>query len=209
VTRTEITDDTRTSESVPPDNTPSTTRQRAILFWVAGFVLTLDQLSKYIIEATLPLYQSWAPSEAIAPYFRLTHTSNTGIAFGLLPAGSSFFVWTSAIVALAIVIYNYGLPAQEVKLRLALGLQLAGALGNLVDRLRLGHVTDFLDFGPWPVFNVADLSVVIGALLLGWILWHEEKQLRSAGMASVAGQPEIKPPEVNEEAGIFDEWSAN
>jgi signal peptidase II len=209
VTPSEMTDATESSELSPRGKTPSTTRQRAVLFWVAGFVLLLDQLSKNLIEAYLPLYQSWAPSESIAPYFRLTHTSNTGIAFGLLPTGSSFFIWTSAIVALAIVIYNYGLSAEEGKLRLALGLQLAGALGNLVDRLRLGHVTDFLDFGPWPVFNLADLSVVTGALLLGWLLWREEQQLRSAGKAPVTGQSESERPEISEEAGILDEWSAN
>ncbi|MCZ7669833.1 MAG: signal peptidase II [Chloroflexi bacterium] len=57
---------------------------------------------------------------------------------------------------------------------------MGGALGNLIDRLRQGYVTDFLDFGPWPVFNVADMAVVFGALTLAWLMWREEKLLKAA-----------------------------
>jgi len=78
-------------------------------------------------------------------------------------------------VSLAILIYNYHLSGRQLGLRLALGLQLGGAIGNLADRLRLGHVTDFVDFGPW-VFNLADVAIILGALILVGVMWQESNK---------------------------------
>jgi signal peptidase II len=77
------------------------------------------------------------------------------------------------LVAAIILLYNYRLPTGHFLFRIALGLQLGGALGNLVDRIRLGHVTDFLDFGPFPVFNLADASIVAGVLVLVFLMLTE------------------------------------
>lgn len=158
-----------------PEPQPATTRQRSLLLLVAAVVLVLDQLSKYLIEAALPIYHSWAPIPSIASFFQITHVTNTGAAFGLFPAGSLLFTLAAVIVSVVIIFYNYRLPAGNMALRLALGLQLGGAIGNLIDRMRLGHVTDFLDFGPWPVFNLADTAVVAGVLVLGWLMLNEQK----------------------------------
>jgi signal peptidase II len=161
------------------NSSPSaTTWQRSRLILVASLVLMLDQLSKYAVEAAVPLYQSWAPIPALEPVLRITHATNTGAAFGMFPDGNLIFAIAAVIIGLAILYYNYILPGGIWLLRLALGLQLGGALGNLLDRLRQGHVTDFIDMGSlWPfIFNVADFAIVAGVVLLGWLLFQEQIQ---------------------------------
>jgi len=174
--------------------------QHIMLFWIAGLVILLDQLTKLFVENRLPLYQMWAPIPSIQELFRITHVPNTGMAFGLFPSGSSFFLIVAVVVALAIIYYNFTLPKGQFALRLALGLQLGGALGNFIDRLRIGHVTDFLDFGPWPVFNVADMAIVSGAIVLGWLVLQETRE-EYAQKKRNAG---TKPTELT---GTSDEWS--
>lgn len=164
--------------------------QYLILLAVAGIVILLDQFTKYLIERSLNLYEIWAPFPAIEPYFRIMHATNTGTAFGLFPNGSLFFGLMALIVSVAIIYYNHTLPAGNVWLRVALGLTLGGAIGNLIDRLRLGHVTDFLDFGPWPVFNVADMAIVGGAILLGLIVLQESREEQKAAQLEKAASEE-------------------
>ena len=153
----------------------ATTGQQMFLFVVTAVVVLLDQFSKYLVEISLPIYQSYAPIPEIAALFRFTHATNTGAAFGIFPAGGSFFTVVAIVVGTVILYYNYTLPAGQMSLRLALGLQLGGALGNVIDRFRLGHVTDFLDFGPWPIFNVADTCVVTGVIILAWLMFKEQQ----------------------------------
>lgn len=159
---------------------PPTLAQRSLLLLVAAAVILADQISKWLVEHQLPLSSSWAPLPELDHLFRITHVSNTGAAFGLFPGGSLLFGLIAAFVALVILYYNFQLPAGNRLLRLALGLQLGGALGNLVDRFRIGHVTDFLDFGRWPVFNLADTSIVAGVVLLALLLLVEEREARRA-----------------------------
>jgi len=78
------------------------------------------------------------------------------------------------VVALAIVLYYRYLPTGSWLVCLSLGLQLGGAIGNLLDRIRFGHVVDFVDIGFWPIFNVADLAIVTGVAILAYCLWHED-----------------------------------
>jgi len=165
----------------------ASTRQRIIFFLVAALVIVFDHLTKVYIENQLPLNHTWAPFPQLADYFRITHVSNTGAAFGLFPEGSLIFAVIAVVVGAVIIVYNYRLPAGHRMLRVALGLQLGGAFGNLVDRLRLGHVTDFLDFGPWPVFNLADMAIVAGVIILGFLMIQEERAMRQAAKAEQAG----------------------
>ena len=153
----------------------TTTGQRLLLFAAAGFVILVDQASKLTVEIFLPLYRSWQPLPHLLPALRFSHVGNTGSAFGLFPHNSATFAWAAAFISLAILIYNFTLSEPQFWLRLALGLQLGGAVGNLADRLRLGHVTDFIDFGPW-IFNLADVAIIWGALILAGVMWQESKQ---------------------------------
>lgn len=149
---------------------PASWREKGIVFLVMALVLLADQLSKFYVESNLALNSIWAPFPEWESLFRITHVSNTGAAFGLFQSGNLILSVVAVVVSIVIILYNQHLPAHLYWYRLALGLQLGGALGNLLSRMRVGHVTDFLDFGPVPVFNVADMSIVTGTILLGFLM---------------------------------------
>ncbi len=108
--------------------------------------------------------------------FHLTHVRNTGAAFGLMPGRRSLFVLNSAVVLLAVVVYLLWKRPTSRWLLFAFALVAGGATGNLVDRLVSGRVTDFMDFRVFPVFNVADSCIFIGAvMLIIWILFYPEE----------------------------------
>lgn len=152
-------------------------REATILLSVAGLVIVIDQWSKNVVETTIPLNSIVVPYPAIEPLFRFTHVANTGAAFGMLQNWGSVFMILAVLVALGILYYNFFvLEGNQRLLRTALGLQLGGALGNFIDRVRIGHVTDFLDFGPWYIFNIADAAIVGGAIVLGYIVLQEMRE---------------------------------
>ncbi len=138
-----------------------------LLFGTIVAVLAADRLTKDLIKANFYIGESW-PAEGFA---RITHGTNTGTAFGLLPNQTMFLI-VASIIAIGFLVYfyrAYALP--KPILRFAIGLQLGGAFGNLYDRLAYGAVTDFIDIGPWPIFNIADSSICIGmAILIGVML---------------------------------------
>src|SRR4030067_1795107 len=96
------------------------------------------------------------------PYARIVHWKNTGAAFGLLQGFGGVFTILGLLVSIAILFYFPQVPTREWTLRLAMGLQLGGAVGNLIDRITQGYVTDFISVGTLPVFNVADSSISLG-----------------------------------------------
>ena len=161
------------------DQARHSNKEKWIVFFCAALVLLLDYASKEIVRNNLPIFTYWAPFPAVENWFRITHTSNTGVAFGLFQNANVLFAIFATIVSAGIIYFNQKLESGQVLLRVALGLQLGGALGNLLDRLTQGSVTDFLDFGPWPIFNVADMAVVAGVLLMGYVLLQEERKERS------------------------------
>ncbi len=191
------------NEAIPSEKNvlaPARLGEKTVLLLVTAVVLLLDQFSKYMVEAFLPLYTSWSPWPSLAHLFQFTHATNTGAAFGIFPGGSLVFTLVALAVVLFILVYNYTLPGGQWLLRLGLGLQLGGALGNLLDRLRLGHVTDFLDFGPWPVFNLADTAIVVGVVVLAWLMLQE---WRADAARSAKAGAERQPDDVE----FVDEWS--
>ena len=135
------------------------------LLQLAALIFLFDQFSKFLVRDQLLFRESFP----VSGFIRFTHTHNTGSAFGIFQDQNTPLILVSIIgVGILTMIYR----SQRVPtglLRLSLGLQIGGALGNLIDRLRLGHVTDFMDVGPWPVFNVADASIVTGLVILAWI----------------------------------------
>ncbi len=141
---------------------------------IAALVFALDQASKYLITQSIDLYQSWAPLPGLARVFQFTFTTNTGAAFGIFPQLGGMFVIVAIVVIASIIVFYHHLPVENFWVRVSLGLQLGGALGNLFDRLTRGYVVDFVDIGFWPIFNLADLSIVIGVTLLAYQLWDNE-----------------------------------
>ena len=110
----------------------------------------------------------------------IVHVTNSGAAFGILQGQTVFLIVTSILGVAAIVLYYVSPPLEHGLLRAALGLQLGGAAGNLIDRIRLGEVTDFINFEFWPAFNVADASITIGVVaILGFFLALETDRLRA------------------------------
>lgn len=116
------------------------------------------------------------PVEALAPYLRVVHWNNTGAAFGLFPSGGTLFTVIAVLVAGAILYYFPQVSSRNWWVRLALILQMGGAIGNLIDRLLQGPVTDFISIGSFPVFNVADSSISIGVAILVVSMLVEERQ---------------------------------
>jgi signal peptidase II len=156
-------------------------RDYGLLLGVAGVVIFLDQWTKALVRNSLPLGGTWMPWEWLRPYARIVHWYNTGAAFGLFQNGALVFTILAIIVAGLILYYFPRTSPSDWTLRLAMGLQLGGALGNLVDRLtRDGQVTDFISVGAFPVFNVADASITVGVCVLLLGAWLKEKKDKGA-----------------------------
>ena len=137
------------------------------LVLISGLVVALDQWSKYFVRLNLAPHERWAPWEWLAPYARIINSSNTGAAFGLFKDGALFFTVVAILVSIAIIIYYPRVPRSQIALRVALALQLGGALGNLADRLlQDGQVTDYISVAKFPVFNIADAAIFLGVVIL-------------------------------------------
>lgn len=139
---------------------------------IAALTLLADQWTKYLIRTGLALRETLEPIPFLAPFFRIIYWKNTGVAFGMFQGqGWIIGIISAVIVILLFVFFKQGREGPAY-LRTALGLQLGGAFGNLIDRLTLGYVVDFLWFGNFPVFNIADAAIVCGAgvMLIGMMI---------------------------------------
>ncbi len=135
---------------------------------VIALVLILDQGSKYLVqtrmteETSIPIVQN---------FFHLTFIKNPGAAFGLLAYRTQFFILITLLVIGIIAYYYRRVPKEQLALRVALAMQMGGAIGNMIDRIRYGKVVDFLDFKLWSyIFNIADSAIVVGAFILAFYL---------------------------------------
>ncbi len=156
---------------------------------IAAVIVALDQWTKWLVRVNIPIGETWLPDglEWLSPYARIVHWYNTGAAFGMFQNGSMVFTVLAFIVIAAIIYYYPHVENADWSLRLAMSMQLGGAIGNLIDRLTLGRVTDFISVGTFPVFNVADASISVGAavLLLGvWLMERKEKREKANMIAS-------------------------
>jgi signal peptidase II len=156
----------RATKAIGQTRSPSMGARAFVL--IAGVVIALDQVTKLLVAAQIPLYHS---IPVIPGFFNLTHIHNPGGAFGFMAAGNPglrnlLFIGVSSL-AIGLLIYFYrNTPRSHPFLAAALAMIFGGAIGNLIDRLRLGEVIDFLDvyLGAyhWPAFNVADSAITIG-----------------------------------------------
>jgi signal peptidase II len=166
-----------------------------VLIGVAGAVIALDQWTKWLVRENIDFGAQWLPKgmEWLSPYARIVHWYNSGAAFGMFQNGNLVFTILAFIVICAIIYYYPQVETQDWTLKLAMGLQLAGAAGNLIDRLIMGKVTDFISVGTFPVFNFADASISVGVvvLLLGvWIKERQEKK-KAAELQVNSGQSSV------------------
>ena len=110
------------------------------------------------------------------PYARIVHWYNTGVAFGMLQGQNLVFSILAVIIAVAILYFYPKFTKEDWPLRLALALQFGGAMGNLIDRINLGHVTDFISVGNFAVFNIADASISVGVVVMIFGIWWTDRQ---------------------------------
>lgn len=131
-----------------------------------ALVVVADQFSKRVAIQALAIGESW-PREG---FFQFTHVVNTGSAFGIFGGYNTLLV-TASLGGIVFLFVLYG-PRQRpiARVQLSFGLLLAGALGNLIDRIFIGHVTDFIDVVPWCIFNLADVALVIGTIAFVYVL---------------------------------------
>jgi signal peptidase II len=147
---------------------------------IAILIVVLDQWTKTFVRTNIPLGGSWLPESLawLSPYARIVHWYNTGAAFGMFQQGGMVFTVLAFIVIGLILYYYPQVEKADWPLRLAMSMQLGGAAGNLIDRLTIGHVTDFISIGNFPVFNVADSSITVGAVVLFLGVWMMERAER-------------------------------
>ncbi|HAE58478.1 MAG TPA: signal peptidase II [Anaerolineae bacterium] len=158
-------------------------------------VIGLDQWTKWLVRENIPFMGIWLPEglEWLAPYARIVHWYNTGAAFGMFQGYGWIFATLAFVVAGMIIFYYPRTDPADWWLRLAMGMQMAGALGNVIDRLTLDwKVTDFISVGTFPVFNIADASISVGVvILLVGVWWKESREKR------LASEQELSAEETN------------
>ncbi|MFM8320900.1 MAG: signal peptidase II [Chloroflexota bacterium] len=164
----------------------------AFLFLLAGAIILVDQLTKAWIRSTLSMGEIWMPYQWWTAYFRIVHWKNTGAAFGMFQNANPVFMTLSSLVSLAIILYFPQVPRSERIVRLAMAMLLGGAVGNLIDRFTVGHVTDFISVGDFPVFNVADASISTGVAVLFIGMWMDERA-RARQAAGAPAEPADAP----------------
>lgn len=162
------------------------------IFAVTAFLaLLFDQLSKVYIDRTFELYQSLT---VVKNFFNITYVRNPGAAFGILSDNAirlPFFIGVSLIASFGILWYLRKIDPRDHWQHLALGLIFSGAIGNLIDRLRIGEVIDFLDVHwyqhHWPAFNVADSAICVGVVIMLLCSWREERLKKRNAAEKVDG----------------------
>ena len=162
------------------------------MFTIAGVIVALDQWTKWLVRTNIPSTTSWLPESLqwLSPYARIVNWHNTGAAFGMFQNGGMVFTVLAFIVIGAIIYYYPQVDKSDWTLRIAMSMQLAGALGNLIDRLTQdGRVTDFLSVGTFPVFNVADSSISVGTVILLIGIYFQERAAMKEKKNAAESQP--------------------
>ena len=156
-----------------------------ILLVTAPIILVADQLTKLYIDRTMKLYHSIPVIDGL---FSITYLRNKGAAFSFLSDASwrlPFFILATVIAVIAIITAFFKLKDEQRFAALSLSLILSGAIGNLIDRVRMGEVIDFLDVywrtHHWPAFNVADSAICVGVAMLALDLFLEERRIKKTG----------------------------
>ncbi len=147
---------------------------------IASVIIILDQFTKSLILKNIALGEMIYPIPEFSSFFRFIHWYNTGVAFGMFQGMNDVFKVLAVIVSLIIIYFYPRIPENEWPLKIAMGMQLAGAIGNLIDRIVVGYVVDFISVGNFPVFNIADASITMGVVVLIIGMWIQESREKKA-----------------------------
>ncbi len=163
-------------------------RNWLLLVMVVAAVVLVDQVTKHAVLGSLALGETRQPVPALAPFFQLTRSENTGSAFGFLPNASDMFLIIALVVVVAMFFFYPRVPADGWLTRVGIGLVSGGALGNALDRLQHGLVVDFIHYQiPGLISNVsnlADHAIVLGVLLILADGWRSDRAQKQAGQAA-------------------------
>lgn len=159
-----------------------------LLFGIAAVMVIFDQWSKALIRQNIAVGEEIYPIPFLAPFLRFTYWHNTGAAFGFFQNANTMLLILSIIISVATIWYYHKAVNEPLIYRISIGLILAGAVGNMIDRIRFGYVTDFVAVGRFPVFNVADSCVTIGVILMLLSLLIQEQREKAAHQTSEAKQ---------------------
>ncbi len=153
-------------------------KEYSIFLLVIFAVVALDQWTKWLVRKSIPLNTSWLPESLnwLSPYARITYIQNSGSSFGMFQNGKIFLTILAALVIIGAIYYVLTMESADIWLLVTAGLYIGGAIGNLIDRLAIGSVTDFVSVGTFYIFNVADASINISVAMLLLILWIHERR---------------------------------
>lgn len=162
-----------------------------ILIAVTLIITVLDQFTKYYVTETLGPDSERRTFGIIPSVLQFRYVENTGAAFGIFQDSTTVLVFVSFGVIAVLAIIFWSMIRQSALLGFAFGLQLGGAFGNLIDRIRLGYVVDFIDVPRFPTFNVADSGITVGVVILSFVLlFYAEEPQSSKGSAENSKQVE-------------------
>ena len=161
-----------------------------LLFGIAAVVIILDQCSKSWVRQTIPLGGEIYPVPFLAPFFRFTYWHNTGAAFGIFQNANLPLLILTSIISILIIAYYHKVYDEPLVFKISLGLLLGGAVGNIIDRIQYGYVTDFVAIGRFAVFNVADSCVTVGVFLMLLGMLIQEQRQKAAHQAVEVEQKE-------------------
>ncbi len=170
---------------------------RFFLYAVGLLVLAADQLSKFAAARLLLVGES---RPLCGTYISLAVQRNTGAAFGMFPAATTALIALAAVIVIFIAVWGTRIAKSNNLLAAGLGMALGGAAGNLTDRLRLGHVVDFIDLHFWPVFNVADIGITCGAILVVIAVFLKTRPKQRNASPNAQATP-LPPPNNHRKAG--------
>ena len=148
-----------------------------ILVAVATSVAVTDQLTKILLASAIDSRQIASRVEVVDGWLGLEYTENRGAAFGLFSGLAPIITGVSLAILASLLLYFFRQARTPLWQTIGTGAVAGGALGNLVDRARLGHVIDFVSVGPWPNFNVADSAITVGVLVLVWGMTRQSPSL--------------------------------
>jgi signal peptidase II len=163
------------------DKKQSRIKGLVMLLGIAGLLIALDQWSKALVREQIALGSEVYPIPFLAPFFRFTYWKNTGAAFGIFQNANMPLLILSILISLVVLWLYFKSEDEPLIFRISLAMMLGGAIGNMIDRIRFGFVTDFIAVGIFPVFNIADSAVTVGvAIMLIAMLIHERKEKAKA-----------------------------
>ncbi len=144
-----------------------------LFYFIALVIAAADQIIKLIVNQHMFLNQS---IDLIGSVVKLTYVRNTGVAFSLFVGFSPYLAVVGTLVVALVIFFHYRLERQNFLVQLGLSFILGGSLGNLIDRFARGYVVDYMDITIWPVFNLADIMINVGVIILAYKLFEEEEK---------------------------------